>query len=245
MKTTKKTTIGIRLMTGISVAILSMTGCTKETQSVTSNDNSMLKETLLNYTFGDGATGNCFYCIDSLPQEPLNTLETEALMIMREEEFLAHDVYVTLGQLYSKPVFRNIAQSEQRHTDAVKALIKKYGLPDPAENHTAGVFQNEVLQNLYNSLVSQGAGSLINALTVGATIEDLDITDLKNHLLNSNNADIAYVFNNLMRGSRNHLRAFYANIIFSGGSYAPQYLTQDEFDAITGSIHETGNGHCQ
>lgn len=68
---------------------------------------------------------------------------------------------------------------------------------------------------------SQGSSSLLDGLVVGCTIEDLDILDLKNHLLEVDNQDFTLVFNNLMRGSRNHLRSFYANVLFSGGTYVP------------------------
>jgi hypothetical protein len=243
MKTRKNSAIGISLMLGLSIMVLSLNGCTKETTAVETSADLQYKDAILNYTIADTSSSGCWSCTDSLPVESLNTSETEALLAMREEEFLAHDVYITLSQLYTKPIFRNIARSEQRHTDAIKALIIKYSLVDPAANHVTGSFVNQDLQTLYNSLVSLGSGSLANALIVGATIEDLDIKDLKDHLLTIDNQDITCVFNNLMRGSRNHLRSFYANIQFTGGTYTPQYITQEEFDAIVNSKHETGYGN--
>lgn len=244
MNTKKNVTITMMLMFSVSFMVFSLTGCTKETTTVATADDLLTKEALLNYTIADTSQSGTFYCVDSLPLEPLTEAETAALLMMREEEYLAHDVYVTLSLLYTKPIFRNIARSEQRHTDAVKALITKYGLTDPAANHVTGVFSSEEIQTLYNSLVSLGSTSLINALVVGATIEDLDIKDLQNQLLVVDNQDITCVFNNLMRGSRNHLRSFYANVKFTGGTYTPQYLTQAEFDAIVNSKHEIGSGHC-
>ncbi len=243
MKTRKNVTIGIFLMLGLSIMVLSLNGCTKETTAVETSADLQYKDAILNHTIADTSSSGCWSCTDSLPVESLSTSETEALLTMREEEFLAHDVYITLSQLYTKPIFRNIARSEQRHTDAIKALIIKYALVDPAANHVTGSFANQDLQALYNDLVSLGSGSLTNALIVGATIEDLDIKDLKDHLLAVDNQDITCVFNNLMRGSRNHLRSFYANIQFIGGTYTPQYITQEEFDAIVNSKHETGNGN--
>ncbi|MGZ5285653.1 MAG: DUF2202 domain-containing protein [Flavisolibacter sp.] len=44
----------------------------------------------------------------------------------------------------------------------------------------------------------------------------------------------------LSKGSRNHMRAFYKNILIVGGTYTPQFLTQVEFDAIINSAMETG-----
>ncbi len=244
MKTRKNVAIGMFLMMGVSFMLLSLNGCTKENAVVETSADVQYKDGTLNYTNADTSLTGCFSCVDSLPFESLSPSETEAIVIMREEEFLAHDVYLTLSQFYTKPIFRNITRSEQRHTDAIRALINKYSLVDPAANHVTGTFTNQDLQVLYNSLVAFGSSSLLNALTVGATIEDLDIKDLKDHLLTIDNQDIACVFNNLMRGSRNHLRSFYANIKFTGGTYTPQYLTQEEFDAIVNSQHETGTGNC-
>jgi hypothetical protein len=48
------------------------------------------------------------------------------------------------------------------------------------------------------------------------------------------------VYDNLLRGSRNHLRAFMKVLVQQGGSYVPQYISQAEFDAIVNSPVETG-----
>lgn len=160
---------------------------------------------------------------------------------MREEEYLAHDVYIALYQLYNRPVFANIATSELTHTNAVKLLLEKYQLPDPASNHTPGVFSDQTLQTLYNSLIESGSQSLLSGLIAGATIEDLDIYDLHELLMVVDNQDLTLVFENLQRGSRNHMRSFYTNILKNGGIYTPQYISLDEFNAIVTSPHETGH----
>ncbi|MFZ4549736.1 MAG: DUF2202 domain-containing protein, partial [Bacteroidales bacterium] len=148
-------------------------------------------------------------CINSFPVEPLSAAEIDALTTMREEELLAKDVYVLMYSLYKVPVFNNISKSETQHTLAISTLLNKYGLTDPAINHVAGIFVNPDLQALYTSLVAQGNTSLISAFTVGATIEDLDINDLHTHIATDiDNQDILFVFGNLERGSRNHIRAF-------------------------------------
>lgn len=77
---------------------------------------------------------------------------------------------------------------------------------------------------------------------MGAAIEELDIVDITAEEAKiENNDDIALVYANLKKGSRNHLRAFYRNIIRAGGSYTPQYLTQAEFDVIVNSDFERGS----
>ena len=53
-------------------------------------------------------------------------------MHMREEEKVARDVYLEFYEIYGNVIFKNIADSEQKHMDAVLALIVGYGLDDPA-----------------------------------------------------------------------------------------------------------------
>lgn len=55
------------------------------------------------------------------------------------------------------------------------------------------------------------------------------------------NQDIAYVYENLMRESRNHLRSFTRNLATQGVTYTPQYLDQEAYDAIVNSPMERGN----
>jgi len=184
-------------------------------------------------------------CINSLPVESLTQAEIDALTTMREEELLAHDVYVHLYSMYHIPIFNNISQSETQHTLAIKTLLLKYNLSDPALNHVSGVFVNANLQALYTSLIAQGSGSLNAGLTVGATIEDLDINDLHIHInTDVDNQDILFVFGNLEKGSRNHLRSFYTLLLKRGISYGPQFISADYFNQIVTSPYEIGSGPC-
>ena len=179
--------------------------------------------------------------IKGLALEPLNEGETAALLFMREEEKLARDVYVYLYNMWSVRSFNNISSSEQAHMDAVLVLIDKYELEDPAADNFYGTFQNSDLQRLYDELTDTGSASMEAALKVGAAIEEIDIIDLQQALDTSvDNQDITIVFENLMKGSRNHLRAFVANLSTLGITYEPQYLTQDDYDAIINSPKETG-----
>ena len=175
-----------------------------------------------------------------LPIENMSEDEIDGLVFMREEEKLARDVYTTLYEKWSLPIFSNIAQSEQTHTEAVKNILDKYNLDDPVTDDLVGIFVNEALQNLYNDLTVQGMSSIEDALIVGATIEDLDISDLLVQLEKTDNQDITFVYENLLRGSRNHLRAFISLLERYNGNYAPQYITQDVYDEILSSQQETG-----
>lgn len=189
-------------------------------------------------------TGAFTTALAQLPKGDLTTAERDALLFMREEEKLAHDVYVTLAEQWSLPIFQNIANSETTHTEAVKALLERYNLTDPVGSNDVGVFTNGTLQTLYDQLVADGRQSLAAALQVGATIEDLDIVDLQQRVAESDNADIALVFNHLTSGSHNHLRAFVRTLEQqTGESYQPQYLDQTAYDAIIANPEASGGGN--
>ncbi|WP_308700743.1 DUF2202 domain-containing protein [Pyrococcus yayanosii] len=161
---------------------------------------------------------------------------------MIEEEKLAHDVYIKLYEKWGLPIFNNIAKSETTHVESVRLLLKKYNLTDPTTSRGIGEFQNRDLQNLYNQLVEQGMKSEIDALKVGAYIEEIDIIDLQERIAQTDKIDIITVYENLMMGSRNHLRAFVKTLSNYGVTYEPQVLPKDEFEAIINSPMETGQG---
>lgn len=167
--------------------------------------------------------------------------EIAGLLYMREEEKLAGDVYLTLYDKWGLQIFQNIANSEQTHTDAVKSLLDFYGLEDPATGSAVGEFANADLQALYDQLIAQGEQSLGDALKVGAAIEEIDILDLEKSLAEVNSANIRTVYENLLKGSRNHLRAFTSTLSRQTGQvYEPQFMQDDAYQAIVSSAQETG-----
>lgn len=171
----------------------------------------------------------------------LSDAEIEGLLFMREEEKLARDVYFTFAELWDLPIFNNIAQSETNHMEAVGALLDRYGLEDPAATTGDGIFTNSTLQTLYDQLVAQGNQSLSDALHVGAMIEEIDILDLEENISTTQREDITFVYNNLMKGSSNHLRAFVSSLERQAGeTYQPQYIDQDTYAAIINASPERG-----
>jgi hypothetical protein len=82
---------------------------------------------------------------DSLAAYPLGVLsaaERDSLLYMREEEQLAHDVYAVSATIWPQPVFANIRDSEATHSAAIKALLDRYGLPDPLAGLPSGSFKS-------------------------------------------------------------------------------------------------------
>jgi len=164
------------------------------------------------------------------------------ILFMREEEKLARDVYWTLGQMWGVNVFANITLSEQSHMDAMAGMIDRYGLVDPVVDDTVGEFVTQDFADLYTLFVIMGSESLMDAYKVGAKIEELDIVDLRVALIGVTDPVLVDVYENLMRGSRNHLRSFARQIYNNGGTYIAEHLTQEEFDAIANSDYEPGGG---
>jgi hypothetical protein len=190
---------------------------------------------------GNGGNGNgTGTSVLEIPASDLSTEESAALLFMREEEKLARDIYNTLYGTWGQPTFANIAASEQAHMGEVKLLLDRYELADPALE--SGSFTDPSLAALYEQLIAQGSTSLVDALKVGAAIEEIDILDLQNRLALTDNADIQQVFNNLMSGSYNHLNAFAGVLSMQNDeTYVPQYLSAEAYAAIV--TGQTGNGN--
>ncbi len=183
-----------------------------------------------------------------LPGSELTAAEENALIFMREEEKLARDVYLFLYEKWGLPLFQNIAASEASHMETVAGLLTRYEIADPAAA-SAGVFSDPELQALYAQLTDQGSQSLGEALKVGAAVEEIDILDLQEALAGVEHADVQQVFNNLLSGSYNHLRAFTSTLSRqTGETYQPQYLSLEAYQTIVdgssagSGVQVQGNG---
>lgn len=163
---------------------------------------------------GGGAVGENSE-LESLSQE-----EIDGLLFMREEEKVARDSYITLGESWRLVIFDNIASSEQSHMDALKKLLDKYGIQDPVIPGV-GEFTDHELQELYDVLMAWGLQSQMDGLYVGAAIEETDIIDIQHEIELARHEDIITTYERLMCGSRNHLRAFVRQIEANGGVYDP------------------------
>ena len=162
------------------------------------------------------------------------------LVFLREEEKLARDVYITLGERWGLLIFANISESEQQHMDAVLQLLQAAGIPDPAAGMGVGEFTNAALGELYVELVDAGTANSVAALVVGATIEDLDLSDLAGMAERTQDPRTLTVYESLMKGSRNHLRSFVEHLTAAGVTYQPQFIDEATYEAIVTSPAERG-----
>ena len=143
----------------------------------------------------------------------LTAEQEEAIFYMYQEEKVARDVYITLGEMYpDENTFASIQLSEQRHIDSVEALCDKYGISKKGVNEGGvGNFVLDELKELYEDCVYDGQESLLAALEVGKLIELTDIKDLEEAAVGMP-ADVQTVFSSLKEGSLSHLDAFQSAI---------------------------------
>lgn len=161
----------------------------------------------------------------------LTEADIKGLMEMREEEKLAREVYLFMYEKYNHRVFANIAKSENAHTSAVLHLINGFGLTDPTPVSVID-FHNPLFADLFVQLTEKGSESLVEALKVGAFIEEYDIADLQRLLEETQNETIKRVYGHLLNASKIHLRAFTNSLNFLKESYTPTILSVEEYNLI-------------
>ena len=166
------------------------------------------------------------------PKQDVSPTEEKELIYMREEEKLAHDFYYIMYDKWGLRPFQNITSAEERHMGAIKAMLDKYSISDPVKDMSVGAFTNGDIKMLYDNLVVQGNKSAVDALKAGAEIEELDIKDLLAAITDTDNDDLKFVYNNLVNGSYNHLRAFMRNLDKRNAEYSPKHLDKKTFEEI-------------
>lgn len=166
------------------------------------------------------------------PELALTAIEQYDLSFLREEEKLARDVYLFNKERYGANIFDNIASSEQTHMDKVLEFLELAGLDDPIKTNAIGDFNNAELASLYRELTEQSSVSLVEALKVGALIEDLDIDDIEKMMAHTTNTSVLKVYSNLVCGSKNHIRSYTNSIVSNGETYTPQFITVEYYNQI-------------
>ncbi|MCK9286339.1 MAG: DUF2202 domain-containing protein [Sphaerochaetaceae bacterium] len=159
------------------------------------------------------------------------TLE-EGIIYMREEEKLARDVYLAMYERWGIRIFANIARAEQRHMDAVAALMKMKDVSDTVGDADVGFFTIPEIKELYTVLVEKGSQSVTDAFIVGATIEDMDIADLEAYISQTEDPDAVLVYSRLLAGSENHMFSFIAQLNRMNYDYQPQYISKERLAEI-------------
>lgn len=220
---------------GVLAAMLAgLTGCGGNTETV-----------LLIRVGSDGSSfvhgGSLQIILSSTPAFFLSVQEAESLNLMRQSQRLAEDV-LAIGAFAwpQQPLLASARISEATHADAIKALLVRYNLPDPAPEFRPGVFPSFALQAFYNRLAAASGTSAADALRAAAEIQEREILDITVQSDSIDNPDILRVYDGLLVASRNHLRSFASALAQLGAAYQPQHLAPAEFGAIVNSPLEAG-----
>lgn len=171
---------------------------------------------------------------DQVPGSAVATLtprEAEGVLFIWEEEKVARDLYAELYRATKLEVFLDLERSEQSHMDQAKTLVDKYHLVLPVGDEP-GAFSNQTLIDLYEELLARGMRSEEDALRVAAAFEEISIMDLEKELEVAENEDVRVVFQGLLAGSRKHLRSYVRDLEDMGIMYAPQFLSEREFEDV-------------
>jgi len=152
--------------------------------------------------------GTCAGVQGVAPMGTLTDVQRTALAANAEEEKLAHDLYVALGDRYDLPVFDRIATAETAHLRAVRTLMTRYGVSDPTAGQETGRFATPAVQKTYDDLLAKGLGGEQAALEVGKTVETTDIDGLRKALTGLTAPDVQRVYGHLVNASQHHLAAF-------------------------------------
>ena len=111
-------------------------------------------------------------------------------------------------------------------------MHQKYKNPGPTVNKSVNGLVKQGLVSLFNNMLTQGKLSALEALYVGAAIEEVDMLDLEQAIDSVDNDHIRRMYENLLSGSRNHLRTYIKQIEERGNVYEALFLSQDEIDAV-------------
>jgi hypothetical protein len=176
-------------------------------------------------------------CLRIAASGQLGTDEQKTLLYMYEEEKMARDLYQQLGeQFQAVPIFRNITNSENRHTARIVSILNRYSVGyDDLIANPVGQFSNTQIQDKFNELITLGLTSNVEALKVGAMVEESDIRDLNEAIAVTTHEDLRCVYTNLRAASTNHLQAFVKNLERLGETYQPQTLSQAEYAELLSS----------
>lgn len=177
-------------------------------------------------------------CLKITTGAPLEATEQEDLLYMYEEEKMARDLYQQLGeQFQAVSIFKNITNSEERHTARVASMLSRYSIDyRTLAANPAGQFSNTQLQNKFNELITLGLTGNAEALRVGAMVEETDIADLNEAIAATTHEDLRCIYTNLRAASTNHLQAFVRNLERLGETYQPQTLSEAEYTELLSSV---------
>lgn len=144
----------------------------------------------------------------------LTQADIDGLILDRQQEKLARDVYTVLNQTWNMDFLEKIILAEEKHMDAAESQIIKFELTDPITDDAVGAFpEDSEFNQLFSDLTTRGLTSKLEALNVGKEIEEETIAFLKEQLSFTTAKSLVRVYTHLETASEKHLKSFVKQII--------------------------------
>jgi hypothetical protein len=135
--------------------------------------------------------------------------QKDMLFFIYQEEKVARDVYMTLGQMYkNESTFGLMQITEQRHLDCARRLCDIYDVDTSSvDESVVGAFESPLLKMLYDAYIEKGKSSLRDALEMAEFIGASDL-DMIEHASIGMPSDVVSVYEKLKKGSLKHPDTF-------------------------------------
>lgn len=179
-----------------------------------------------------GCAGACAQPGKSTAPVTLSEAARAALQFQLDEERMAGELYLALEAKHAAQPFRDIPRAEARHRALLENLAARAGLKTPAAPEP-GRFAPAAIQSRHDTLLARGQASLVEALKVGAFVEEQNIADLRALAVTTDEPEFKAALAALERGSQHHLQAFVRQLRVQGVEYQAQVLPPDEVTRLT------------
>ncbi len=123
---------------------------------------------------------------DGLTQDQINDLED-----LYEYEKLKKDVYSTFDDIWDSDDLKELEKSAEDSMDDIEKIFDENDLELPVLSDGTGVFENQELEDTYDSIITDGENSLEDAITESFNLDNNDFKSLEDIL----NLDKINIFN--------------------------------------------------
>lgn len=176
--------------------------------------------------------------------DPLTADEITFLYAIREDEKLEHDLYNLAFTKYPDLTQLNrFVSAATSHLEASERILTYYEVSFPSLSEE-GVFADETRQAIYNEK-AQVMTSISEVYQTLSLLEEENIQAYEAVLDDIENVNIKMLVENLLRASKNHLRALNKMIIAIGETYTPTIISVEDYEEIINTSFQRGKQYQQ
>lgn len=145
-----------------------------------------------------------------LSNDSLSLLDSEAesLLYMIEKEKMAYEIYEELSAQTGLSEFGFASFLEGRQYNKLLFTAERFNLDTSSLSTEAGVFSNDEIQNLYDTLMFEASISTEAAINVAISMEENDIAYLDSAVDNAESVLLGQVYFCLENSSINQINIF-------------------------------------